>query len=231
MSKVEGYWPQIDSSLVFLSGTIENEAGDVFTLTVSKDIESSGMIHYEMILTIFDKSGQQLVMTTIENSPLGTSAFGMFSKGKHVNLGSLEERGINDSPSFLMSSLLVLEERFGLLADSIKFESTGDDDAHHALLVARLKAKDEEILSLRNQLKEKERLFARQKELLREWMVNQEVFKNLFKKYAKFPDGRDAQSLSDEEKKALIAKETENAQRNLIELVSSKSEKNVAADN
>lgn len=67
---------------------------------------------------------------------------------------------------------------------------------------------------LRAQVSEQERTIERQKALLKDWMVSQVAFKNLFKKYGKLPDGRDAASLSSEERKKIVAAEREEVLNN-----------------
>ena len=48
---------------------------------------------------------------------------------------------------------------------------------------------------------------SKQKELMRDWMIEQTAFKNLFKKYGTLPDGRQVKDLPEDEQNSIVAKE------------------------
>lgn len=63
--------------------------------------------------------------------------------------------------------------------------------------------------NLRDKISEQEKAIIRQKEFLKEWMISQIAFKNLFKKYARMPDGRTMAEMTEDEKLKLIEDEEE----------------------
>src|SRR6202000_1930132 len=64
-----------------------------------------------------------------------------------------------------------------------------------------------EIAQLRLELKRRDNLLEERDRLLREWMVSQEAFKSLFRKYGRLSDGRMIVDLPSEEKSKLIEDE------------------------
>jgi hypothetical protein len=64
-----------------------------------------------------------------------------------------------------------------------------------------------EIAQLRLELKRRDNLLQERDRLLREWMLSQEAFKSLFRKYGRLPDGRMIVDLSTEEKTKLVEDE------------------------
>jgi hypothetical protein len=66
-----------------------------------------------------------------------------------------------------------------------------------------------ELAAAKGEIAEREKAFLHQKEILRQWMVSQIAFKNLFKKHARMPDGRTTAEMTTEEKAKLIEDEKE----------------------
>jgi hypothetical protein len=64
-----------------------------------------------------------------------------------------------------------------------------------------------EIAQLRLEVKRRDNLLEERDRLLREWMLSQEAFKSLFRKYGRLPDGRMIVDLSTEEKTKLVEDE------------------------
>jgi len=64
-----------------------------------------------------------------------------------------------------------------------------------------------EIAQLRLEVKRRDNLLEERDRLLREWMLSQEAFKSLFRKYGRLPDGRMIVDLPSEEKSKLIEDE------------------------
>jgi hypothetical protein len=64
-----------------------------------------------------------------------------------------------------------------------------------------------EIAQLRLELKRRDNLLEERDRLLREWMLSQEAFKSLFRKYGRLPDGRMIVDLSTEEKTKIVEDE------------------------
>ena len=64
-----------------------------------------------------------------------------------------------------------------------------------------------EIAQLRLELKRRDNLLQERDRLLREWMLSQEAFKSLFRKYGCLPDGRMIVDLPSDEKSKLIEDE------------------------
>lgn len=64
-----------------------------------------------------------------------------------------------------------------------------------------------ENLALRSELGKKDVELARSKALLKDWMVSQTAFRNLFKKYGKLPDGRTPTDLTKDEQIKLVEEE------------------------
>jgi len=65
----------------------------------------------------------------------------------------------------------------------------------------------EENIALRSELGKKDVELARSKALLKDWMVSQTAFRNLFKKYGKLPDGRTPTDLTKDEQIKLVEEE------------------------
>src|SRR5580698_11224714 len=61
-----------------------------------------------------------------------------------------------------------------------------------------------EIAQLRLEVKRRDNLLEERDRLLREWMLSQEAFKSLFRKYGRLSDGRMIVDLPSEEKSKLI---------------------------
>ncbi|CAB3794357.1 hypothetical protein [Pararobbsia alpina] len=64
-----------------------------------------------------------------------------------------------------------------------------------------------EIAQLRLEIKRRDNLLQERDRLLREWMLSQEAFKSLFRKYGRLPDGRMIVDLPSDEKSKLIEDE------------------------
>ncbi len=64
-----------------------------------------------------------------------------------------------------------------------------------------------EIAQLRLEVKRRDNLLEERDRLLREWMLSQEAFKSLFRKYGRLPDGRMIVDLPSDEKSKLIEDE------------------------
>jgi predicted RNase H-like nuclease (RuvC/YqgF family) len=78
---------------------------------------------------------------------------------------------------------------------------------------AELDAAKRENAELRSRLSSVEENALRLKELLRQWMISEIAFKNLFKKHARMPDGRTIDEMSAEERVKLVQAERENAKQ------------------
>ncbi|RKP45020.1 hypothetical protein D7S86_26660 [Pararobbsia silviterrae] len=64
-----------------------------------------------------------------------------------------------------------------------------------------------EIAHLRLEVKRRDNLLEERDRLLREWMLSQEAFKSLFRKFGRLPDGRMIVDLPTEEKTKLVEDE------------------------